>query len=259
MNKFIMALAMAALIGSAVVAGLNNKKLGEEKDLITQLNRELARLNSDLDQTTQSLEAARVDLDNAEAQNQQVQADLSLAKNELQRQTREANRLQANYDDKKAQLAELDLLKEKLRGRTPESVTIEYEGLVQRKQRLTQDLASLQDEITQTVAAVESNEQRIDSLTDQEAERQNRIALNGMEADVVAINREYGFVIVNAGSEDGVRADSSLLVQRDVDRIGRLRIVSIEPQVTVADIVPGSLAPGVELMVRDKVIFENVR
>jgi len=65
-------------------------------------------------------------------------------------------------------------------------------------------------------------------------------------------------VIINAGAEQGVAPESSLLVVRGNNRIGRLRIVSVEPQVTVADIMPGSVVPGASLMVRDKVIFDSI-
>lgn len=259
MIKFIMALAMAALIGSAVIAGLNNKKLNEEKDNILRLNNELADLNSDLDQAKQNLETAKAELANAEAANQKVKAELSLANDDLTRKTGETERLTAQFDSKRAQLDEFALLEKSLGGRTPEMVKAEYDGLVQRKDNKEQELRDVQNQVVDTQQQVEKNRAKITQLVADEEERRKKVALNGLEATVIAVNRDYGFVIVNAGSDLGVAADSSLLVQRGVDRIGRLRIVSVEPKVTVADIIPGTITPGAQIMVRDKVIFENVR
>ena len=69
-------------------------------------------------------------------------------------------------------------------------------------------------------------------------------------------HKDWGFVLVNIGKDQGVQGDSELIVQRDGIRIGNLNVVSIQPGLTVADInqkgLSGSVEPG------DKVIFENI-
>ncbi len=250
---------MAALIGSAVIAGLNNKELSKEREELAKLTNDYRNLNSDLDEVQQSLETAQQELATVKTSNDQARANLSLKEDELRRANTEVERLTAQYESQKAQLEELALLKESMGNRNPATVQAEYEGLVMRRDQLRQELEQVRGEIVSANNLVEKNEARISDLVVKEEERRERIALNGMEADVIAVNREYGFVIVNVGSDYGVTSDASLLVQRGVDRIGRLRIVSVEPKVTVADIIPGTISPGAQIMVRDKVIFENTR
>ncbi|MEM7010103.1 MAG: hypothetical protein AAF585_01365 [Verrucomicrobiota bacterium] len=266
MIKFIMALAMAALVGAAVFAAINMMRLGEEKDKFDLLVREYNDLNSSIKETSVALKGpnedgnggAQLEERTAKDENDQVRAMLAVAMDDLRKKQTDMERLMAEYDGKKAELEELALIKEKLKGRTPESVKAEYDGLVQTLSTRRGELDMLKTDIVKTSGEVEKNNERIADLQEEEEERRERVALNGMEAMVIAVNRDYGFVIINAGSEIGVTPDASLLVQRGVDRIGRLRIVQVDPKLTIADIIPGSVSPGAQIMVRDQVIFENV-
>ncbi len=155
------------------------------------------------------------------------------------------------------QSCNLALVKAKLRGRDPNTLIADFERLQGQRTGLEDELRSLENDVVKTQNAVETAQVRVDELVLKEEDRKEQIAVAELEGDLIAINREMGFVIINVGSDKGVKADTPLLVVRGVDRIGRLRIVSVEPQVTVADIMPGSVAPGASLMVRDKVIFET--
>ncbi|MEO0446166.1 MAG: hypothetical protein AAF191_08830 [Verrucomicrobiota bacterium] len=256
MTKFLMFLSMAALIGSAVVAGINNRNLSKEQARIAELTEQLTRLNSELDDTQQKLEVAKDENDNARTTNQQAKADLSLSQDDLRRKKAESERLAAQMEDRRVQLEELAILEEKLDGRTPEMVQADLDRLVQNRDSLQSEIRQLEEEVVSVQDEYDKNVQKLGKLDEREQGRREQLALTGIEADIIAINREFGFVILNAGCDQGVSSDSGLLVQRGIDRIGRLRIVSVEPKVTVADIVPGSVNPGVQLMVRDKVIFE---
>lgn len=44
--------------------------------------------------------------------------------------------------------------------------------------------------------------------------RAQKLALNGLVATVIAVNKEWGFVMINAGRQHGVSPDASLLVKR---------------------------------------------
>jgi len=259
MIKFLMALAMAALIGAAVVAGMNNKKMGVLKKDIELFTREFNQLNSDLDQTNQGLETARVALQTSQTASQQVKADKSLTEDELRRKTTEVERLTSNYESRKVQLDELALMKEKIGGQSPDLIASRYEALKQRKSGLETELRTMEEQVVKAQNDEEKARQKMGDLAQEEQKRRASVRLQGLEADLIAINRDMGFVIINAGSEHGVAPESSLLVMRGNDRIGRLRIVSVEPKVTVADIMPGSVMPGASLMVRDKVIFDSIR
>lgn len=259
MIKFFMILAWGALIAAMVFAGLNNASLNKQVREIEELKTQYTRLNSDLQEAEERSNNADVVLEAARTDNQKVKAGLSLANDELTRKNGQLRDLTSKFDGMKSKLEELDLLKKQMGGRNIADVKRELTDKEEQLQNLKSQNTQLENEILAIQGDLEDREQQISTLEQKELERRQKIALNAMEAMVIAINRDYGFVIVNAGSDVGITPDSSLLVQRDVDRIGRLRIVSVEPSVTVADIIPGSVSPGAQIMVRDKVIFEQVQ
>lgn len=95
----------------------------------------------------------------------------------------------------------------------------------------------------------------MDRLSKRTIERSSRIGSNSMEAVVTAVNQEWGFLVIGAGSNSGFTPQTTLLVERDGRKIGRVRPSSIEPTQTIADIDLESLAPGVRIQPGDRVIL----
>lgn len=257
MTKFLLFLSMAALIGATSVSFLNNQKLGQSKRQAEQLSKRLTEENSKKVQAEQDKETAAVANKEAKNAKQQAKANLDLATDDLRRKTAESEKLNGESETKKNELAEYTEIERQLAGRSIEQIQKEFDGLTNEKANLQKERDDLESQVVKIQDTYDKNLKKVDELDQREQKRREQLTLTGIEADIIAINREFGFVILNAGSEQGVAPDSGLLVQRGVDRIGRLRIVSVEPQITVADIVPGSVNPGVQLMVRDKVIFES--
>ncbi len=84
---------------------------------------------------------------------------------------------------------------------------------------------------------------------------EDKSAMLGLRGQVLAVNREYNFVVLNLGSRNGVSGDATMIVQRGGSMVGRIRTVSVEPSQTVADIVPNSVPAGVVVQPGDTVIF----
>ena len=128
------------------------------------------------------------------------------------------------------------------------------------KDTLTDKQNEKADKTAQMEAAKQAQQVQIARVEDEEeyqVERAQKLSLNSLVATVVAVNREWGFVMVNAGRAHGVEPDSSLLVKRGNLRVGRLRIVSLEDMMTVADVVDENGVSGITVKPGDKVIFES--
>jgi DNA repair exonuclease SbcCD ATPase subunit len=78
---------------------------------------------------------------------------------------------------------------------------------------------------------------------------------NGLEGEVLAVNQGWNFVVLSIGDRQGAVADAEMILERDGNQIGKVRITSVEPSTSVADIIPGSLARGVRVEPGDHVIF----
>jgi hypothetical protein len=112
------------------------------------------------------------------------------------------------------------------------------------------------DKKNKEVAMVEGQVRDLQQLRIQHA---RNVALNGLEATVIAVNRDWGFVMVNVGKALGVTADVSLLVKRGGERVARLRITDISEEVLMSEVIEGSLDEGVRVLPGDKVILENTK
>ncbi len=103
--------------------------------------------------------------------------------------------------------------------------------------------------------SIANNRAEIDRLTKKVIERGSRISRNSMEAVITAVNQEWGFVVIGAGTNSGFTPKTVLLVERDGRSIGRVSPSSIEPNQTIAEIDLESLASGVRIQPGDRVIL----
>lgn len=55
---------------------------------------------------------------------------------------------------------------------------------------------------------------------------------------VMAVNTEWNFVVLDVGENDGVVANKSMLIYREGQLVGRIKITSVEPSISIGDILP---------------------
>ena len=117
------------------------------------------------------------------------------------------------------------------------------------------------EELETLVAAAEkllaSNRAEVDRLVKRELDRSARIGRNAMEAVVTAVDQDWGFLVIGAGSNSGFTPQTSLIVQRDGRLVGRVTPSSIEPTQTIAEIDFKSLAVGARIQPGDRVILAD--
>lgn len=115
------------------------------------------------------------------------------------------------------------------------------------------------DELLTVTASTEkvlaATRAELDRLNKRMFDRSTRIGRNSMEARLTAVNQDWGFVVIGAGSNSGFTPQTALLVKRDGKTIGRVRPSAIEPTQTIAEIDMDALSPGVRLQPGDVVIL----
>lgn len=116
-------------------------------------------------------------------------------------------------------------------------------------------LEELEINIASAEKSLSGTRAELDRLAKRSVERSSRIGRNSMQAVVTAVNQEWGFLVIGAGSNSGFTPQTALLVERDGRKIGRVRPSSIEQTQTIAEIDLESLAPGVRLQPGDRVIL----
>lgn len=264
MKKFIMALSILAMGGGAFLGVLNKQTLVDEQSELKRFQGIVAETKSELNQVEDDLTKAKEEKVQAQDGRDQISATLSETQQQIKRQEAQIMTTQQELEKIRIEKEEIDLA---IRQVFPPGSQIQnIEQLRQAQQALKDQLTEQENKKTDLMSRLQtiqtelvSSEKQVRELEAAQIDRAKQIALNGLEATVIAVNRNYGFVMVNAGQNLGVKPESSLLVKRGADRIARLQIRELEPNVLVADVVPDSIAQGAKVLPGDKVIFENTK
>jgi hypothetical protein len=82
----------------------------------------------------------------------------------------------------------------------------------------------------------------------------SQAAPNGFRGRITEVNINWNFVAINAGEKQGAKVNSQLTIVRNGQNIAKARITSVQPMTSVADLIPGSLAPGQTVQLGDEII-----
>lgn len=176
---------------------------------------------------------------------------------------RESTELDVTLKTQEAELAELDKTLEEVKKILADlggDVTIDNLGdKVQEIDAAKKSKQAKLDETETLISAADkslaTNRAEADRFAKRIIERNTRIGRNSMEAVLTAVDQDWGFVVIGAGSNSGFTPQTSLLVMRDGRLIGRVRPSSIEPTQTIAEIDLKSVAAGARLQPGDRVML----
>jgi uncharacterized protein HemX len=258
MKKLVLALAILCMAGAAFVGVTNKQTRDKEIKARDFAEKEYRETNDQLNDKKTELADAKKSHQEAQDKRDQTSAEVSSLEQSLKRQEKQIADAKGELEKVDIQQKEVDLAVKKLDGIKSVAELIEKEKALKdtlaEKKAAKAEVETKLGSATKHAAVVET---QVLDLEKKKIERAKTIALNGLEATVVAVNREWGFVMVNAGMSLGVSASSSLLVKRGEELIARLRIVTLAPDMVVCDVVPETIAEGARVMPGDKVIFES--
>lgn len=109
------------------------------------------------------------------------------------------------------------------------------------------------------VAKSKENEIKLAELQKKAKDREQGFYKPGIQGRVLAFNNGWNFAVVSVGDKQGVMVNQTLLVVRGNEPVARLRITSVEPSTSIADVLPGTVRKGASVQPGDTVIFEGGR
>lgn len=254
-------LVIASVVISLATAGLgfvNKTALGEAKQGIETAKSDLAAAKTQKEAADKSLKAKTDELTTAVAEKEQALAQASQAKTELASAKTAATDAAAKATAAETELAqaktELADAKTKLAeqpaaGAAPadnQQVT-ELTNRIQEQELL---IAKLQSEL-------DGGKTKIKEYEVQAKQREAKVLAKGTEGRVLAVNPAWNFVVLNLGDRQNVSNNTELLVKRGTRYLGKVRITSVEPSTSIADIVANSMPQGTTITPGDTVIFQG--
>ena len=82
---------------------------------------------------------------------------------------------------------------------------------------------------------------------------QKVVMRDGIEGSILAVDPEWGFVVLNVGEQDGVRENGELMISRGGKLVGKVQISSVETDRSIANVMPGWLQTDIQ--VGDEVLY----
>ena len=193
--------------------------------------------------------------------NQLEQEKGRLEQSKITRQNR-TNDVAKTTHDVETTKGEIDKIKDQLKD-LPAGVTVEGVGetINQLKTTIANNEAAAMKGEEEAVAKkkdLDKTHAELVSIQRQIDERRKLYDRNSLTATVIAVNNDWGFVIIDAGKNKEITADTKLLVTRGSAIIGKLSIQAVENNRTIANIVQKSLRSGLAVSPGDKVILETL-
>ncbi len=252
MWKILLVIAFVVLGGAA---WLSYDKLDTKKQRLTErdsTDKRLSDLTGRFNQTTEEITSLDQAIQMLETETETIQTektdlDLKITEAEAKQKAQEAALQTAQSD--------LDKAKELIRD------IAEIEAIQREMSQIRTQIEEAEIELTQlegAVAAAQVERDRLEKVaaelaalrTDQEA----GMIRGEFQSQIKNAYNQWGFVVVAGGNDQGVVNRAQLDVYRRGQPICRLLVTSVEASESVADIVPGSLAPGQRVQVGDTVV-----
>ncbi len=235
----------ATFVETRLAKNTNNDSLTKEFKALSVMRGDLdavgdqrVAMKGEADQEEERLQQSKIKFKNAQSENELTSADLA--------------KTQTDIKDLKSKIPEF-----------PPGVTLETasEGIANLKTNIAsneQKASNLKDETTAREKDLKKSTSDQDEVIKRLDERKKMFQRNSLVSTIVAVNNDWGFVVIDSGRNQGITSDTRLLITRGNQTVCKLSIVSVENNKTVANIIQKTMRKGVVVAPGDKVILESL-
>lgn len=85
--------------------------------------------------------------------------------------------------------------------------------------------------------------------------RERPVEMPGLKGQIAAVDPQWGFIVLDVGETQGAKERGIVMVRRGDQLVGKARIVTVEPDRSIANILPSWQQPGTEVQVGDSVLY----
>jgi flagellar biosynthesis chaperone FliJ len=233
-------------------ADTTKKDLAETQAAKQAADQKTAAAEKELKAKSDQLVTATAEKEQAVAEASQAKSDLAKANTDLAAANSKATtaetqlaQVTAERDDAVKKLAEVSGS-----GQPAQVDNNQITELTTRIQEQETLIAKLQSEIA-------DKSETVKTYAKKEEDRIKKQLAKGTEGRVLAVNPAWNFVVLNLGDKQNVSNNTELLVKRGTRYLGKVRITSVEPSTSIADIVANSMPQGATITPGDTVIFQG--
>ena len=252
-------LVLGAAIILTVAAGgknyLNTGKIDEARDMAKVAEGKVSAAEETAKTAAKTASDAVAKLKAVEDAKTAAEAKSSSSVAEIEKAKKEAEEAAAQVTAKETEITDL---KKKLEDAgVPQQPAVPAVDPVKEKELADAKAQIAENEqlLKTAMSKSEDADKKAAALEQENARRLAGLNKPGLEGKVLAVNPNWSFVVLNIGDKQGVVAGSSLIVKRGNSMVAKLRVTSVEPSTSIADIQAGTAAKGNTVQPGDVVIF----
>ncbi|MCB1278065.1 hypothetical protein [Prosthecobacter sp.] len=184
---------------------------------------------------------------------------LKAQKNRFAQADSETTRTQEELDAKVKKQQELTVKLDKLpKDVKPETIAEDINRMKKEKLEYEAQAEQKKKEVVAENDKIAGVQKRLDDVVHKIEERRKNFERNSLTSRVVAVNYDWGFVVIDAGKATGLTEDTKLIVTRGAQTVGKVSVMSVDGRNSLAAIVPNAVVNGQFIMPGDRVILENL-
>ncbi len=217
---------------------------------------------SELETTKKKLKDTVEELETTKATLETTRTDLATAKETLDKKSKELTEAQDKLAASEKVIADLTEKLKVLGDLNPEQLKAKIEEMVAKLKDQESKIGTLEKEkaeLTTTVETLTSRNKDLDTQVASQTVKVKRyeqgIVVKGLTGTVRAVNAGWGFCVLSIGDRQGAAANKVMIVGRNGQAIGKVRISNVETNQSVADILTNTFAKGTYIQPGDTVIF----
>ena len=254
--KLLTGISAACLAVAAYYAFISKNDIDTERAGEKRANANLAEVNT---RKTEALEKQKQKEEQLVALNadlEKVKADVLAAAAEAQEKAAALELAKQNLEQTAQQLAAIEKKIEE--SGDIEKLLAQVNALKKDKEAAESALATENQQVEQAKERVAQLQKQIEVSKEAEMRSRKGELEPGFTARVAQAFSDWGFAVLNKGNAGGIIANAELNVKRGSDIVAKLKVRNVEQAISVADIVPGSLAEGDALRSGDLVVAAPV-
>lgn len=263
MTKVLFILSAVVILVASFFAYQNGREFADVRTKVAGINASITSQKSAQDKLLRpgSGEVSKLMADIARVQGDlDVEAEkLKAQKNKLAQTQEEITRTQEEFAVKeKKKLEQDDLLKDLPQGMKPETMVEGIQKLKKEKLDFEAQAELKKKEVAAEEDKVAGIQKRVDEVMHKIEDRRKNFERNSLSSRVIAVNYDWGFVIIDAGKITGLTEQTKLIVTRGAQTVGKISIMTVDGKNSMAAIVPDAVVNGQVIMPGDRVILENL-
>lgn len=264
MAKLFIGLAIVVMLAAAVLGFLSKTNIDKLQSVLKETKQTLARTESTLRKTEGELKKSQEELTAANAKIEMQTTEIAGLKKDKEDMTVKLATAEMDRDTAKKSLADLE---EKLKtmgdgkpgGVDPAAIAAELATAKADLDKAKNELAEKAQMVETLNKAKVANDEKLSEASKEIERYRSGVTKQGLSGKILAVNPGWNFVVLSVGDRQGAATGGMMIVTRGGEPIGKVRITSIEPSTSIADIVPGTVRRGVTVQPGDAVVYEGPR